>query len=231
MRAIRIKAEGLTASFRYPYLVQGVQPTYEMPPPATIYGHVCSAIGELIDPRLTRFAYHFSFEARFFDYEHLHFFGKQPKMNPFNREMLFRPRLTLYLDNLELLPYFRSPRYAVVLGRAQDLMTYTEVKEVEIKPAERAFYGGTLLPLSASARIGGRFVAATMPRFIDEARQPEWGQYALLPDFDKPPVYSGEGGFQIPAEDFEIMVDSEDENAKHRYLKDVFRGVVWHTWR
>jgi CRISPR-associated protein Cas5t len=230
MRAIRITAEGLTASFRYPYLIQGVQPSYAMPPPATIYGHVCSAIGELINPNLTRFAYHFSYETRFFDYEHLHFFGKKPKMNPFNREILFKPRLTLYLDNLSLMPHFRSPRYSVVLGRAQDLMTYTEVKEVEVQAAEQAFYGGTLLPLSAAAHIGGRFVAETMPRFIDSTRQPEWGQYALLPESDKPPVYPdpAEGSFQIPLNDFTVWVDTE---MPHRYIKDVFRGVVWHTWR
>jgi CRISPR-associated protein Cas5t len=231
MRAIRIQAEGLTASFRYPHLVQGIQPTYEMPPPATIYGHICSAVGELIDPEMTRFAYYFSYETRFFDYEHLHFFGKQPKMNPFNREMLFKPRLTLYLDNLNLLDYFRSPRYAVILGRAQDLMTYTEVKEVELEPAERAFYSGTLLPLSAAPTIGGRFVAATMPRFIDADRQTEWGQYALLPDSDKPPIYPSREDFRVPLKDFPVMVDSEGITNKHPYLKDIFRGVVWHTWR
>src|SRR5690606_2723140 len=128
-----------------------------------------------------RFAYHFQYEAKFTDYEHLHFFGKEAKMNPFNREQLFRPRLTLYLDDLSLEDVFRSPRYAVVLGRAQDLMTYTSVEVVELVDADRAYFSGTLLSLADAPFIGGRFYAVTMPRFLDERRDPQWGQYAILP--------------------------------------------------
>src|SRR5574341_541881 len=172
MRVLKIVAEGLVTSFRYPHFAQGVHPTFEMPPPATIYGHVCSAFGDYIPQNSTRFAYHFKYESRFFDYEHLHVFGKEPKMNPFKRDLLFRPRLTLYLDNLDFYDAFLRPRYPVALGRAQDLMTYIDIRVIELQQAERAFYSGTLLTLPQAAQIGGRSFAATMPRFIDEYRRP-----------------------------------------------------------
>jgi CRISPR-associated protein Cas5t len=227
MRALKIVAEGLVTSFRYPHFVQGVHPTFEMPPPATIYGHVCSAFGEFIPRNSTHFAYHFRFETRFFDYEHLHFFGKEPKMNPFRRELLFNPRLTLYLDNADLLDAFLTPRYPVALGRAQDLMTYTDVRVIDVVEANRAFYTGTLLTLTQAAQIGGRSFAVTMPRFIDENRQPEWGQYAVLPDNATPRIFPDEGSLTFANNALPIWIDSE---VPHPYVPDLYRGVIWHEW-
>jgi CRISPR-associated protein Cas5t len=226
MLALKIVAEGLVTSFRYPHFVQGVHPTFDMPPPATIYGCVCGVIGELIPPDATRFAYHFSYQAKFVDYEHLHFFGREAKMNPFRRELLFKPRLTLYLDNIELAPYFRSPRYAVTLGRAQDLMTCQVPEIIELQEAERRFYSGTLLTLPDAAVIGGPSFAVTMPRYIDEQRRPLWGQYGVLPDSPRPPIY--------PAPQ-EIAVGGTlerwiDPTAQHPYERGLYRAVVWHTW-
>lgn len=223
MRVLKIIAEGTVTSFRYPHFVQGVHLSFEMPPPATIYGHICSAVGEYIPPTVTRFAYYFTYAAKFFDYEHLHFFGKEPKMNPFRRELLFHPRLTLYLDNLELTKFFLQPRYAVVLGRAQDLMTYLDVREVELEPATQTFYEGTLLALEDAAQIGGRSFAVTMPQFMDEERRPTWRQYAVLPDRVEYPADD-----TMTFKEWSIWVDPEPD-ARHPY-KALQRGVIWHDW-
>lgn len=223
MRALKITAEGSVTSFRYPHFVQGVHLTFEMPPPATIYGHICSVVGEWIPPDITDFAYHFAYDAKFFDYEHLHFFGKEAKMNPFRRELLFNPRLTLYVSNVSLLDYFRRPRYAVALGRTQDLMTYVDVREVELYPASQAFYEGTLLTLEDAAEIGGPSFAVTMPRFIDEQRVPTWEQYAVLEDRMEYPSAT-----TLAFQPREIWVDPEPD-ARHPYL-ELQRSVVWHSW-
>ena len=229
MKALKIVSEGWVTSFRYPHFTQGVQPTYDVPPPATIYGHVCSAVGEWILPDSTRFAYYFTCETKFFDYEHLHFFGKESKMNPFKRELLFKPRLTLYLDNLELEPYFHSPRYPVALGRQQDLMTYTAVGAVELAEAERRFYSGTLLTLRQAAQIGGSTFAVTMPRYLNEARQPTWEQYAVLPASAKPRLYPDGDTLTFDDGTLEAWVDPEPD-AAHPYQRGLQRAVVWHSW-
>ena len=72
MQALRIEIVGDVTSFRYPHFMWGVQPTFEMPPPATIYGHICSVVGEWIAPEGLRFAYHFTHEGKFNDLEHIH---------------------------------------------------------------------------------------------------------------------------------------------------------------
>lgn len=229
MRVLKVVAEGFITSFRYPHFVQGVHPTFEMPPPATIYGHVCSAVGNLVSPDASRFAYFFSYETKFFDYEHLHFFGKSPKMNPFRREQLYRPRLTLYLTNVDWEIHFRHPHYPVALGRSQDLMTYTDVRVMELQPAERAFFSGTLLTLEQSAILGGASYAVTMPRYVNEQRHPVWTQYAVLPALVKPMVYPGEETFQYAGESIEIWIDPEPD-AAHPHIRGLQRGVVWHDW-
>lgn len=177
---LKIELAGRVTSFRYPYFSQGYQPTLLMPPPSTIYGHICSAVGDWIDPVSTQFGYTFKHQGMFVDYrEHLHFDDPiQPF--PFNRELLFEPRLTLYLTNLDLMDAFRRPRYAVVLGRSQDLMTYTSIEVIQLERADAAYFAGTILPLSFATALDADIITMTMARYIDQRRHPTWETYALL---------------------------------------------------
>lgn len=195
MLALKITLEGMTTSFRYPHFMLGVQPTYEMPPPATIYGHVCSALGEWIDPAGVQFAYHFTFERKLLDLEHVHVLspsgGKLPgtrlpkvlegNVNPFQREILFMPRLVLYLNRPEWEAAFRSPRYAVSLGRSQDLCAYTDVRVVNLEAREAAYFEHTLIPFDYPLR-SPQGVVLQMPRFLDYARgrAPTFARYSMI---------------------------------------------------
>jgi CRISPR-associated protein Cas5t len=195
MRVLRIVAEGLTTSFRYPHFMQGVHPTFEMPPPATIYGHICSALGEWVSPRGVEFAYHFTHQGQFDDVEHVHVLtassGKLrgtdlPKalegaVNPFKRAMLFQPRLVLYINKPEWEGAFRSPYYPVVLGRSQDLFTYTSVRVVELVRAEGAYFEHTLAPYHMALQAARGYVVL-MPRFLDyeNGRAPRFARYVVL---------------------------------------------------
>lgn len=207
MRVLRVTLEGDVTSFRYPHFMWGTQPTFDMPPPATIYGHICSAAGEWLDPASLRFAYHFTSSGKFMDLEHIHAGGAvdtistarrrefaarghtdvtvygEATVTPFARELLFRPRLTLYIDRPDLAHAFRRPHYPVVLGRSQDLCIYPPggVKIIELEQQEAAYYEHTLLPLDMGARTR-RGVAVMMPRFVDyrNGRRPSFAQYIVL---------------------------------------------------
>ena len=195
MRVLKIVAEGVTTSFRYPHFMQQIHPTYQMPPPATIYGHICSALGEWFDPTGVCFAYHFTHEGQAKDLEHVIVLsrgkGKLPgtkipkvlegKVNPFERDLLFKPRLTLYINRPEWESAFRCPRYAVVLGRSQDLFTYTDVSVIELLQAESAYFEHTLLPHEMVFQTM-RGVTVLMPRFLDYKRNrtPTFERYVML---------------------------------------------------
>jgi len=177
---LRVEAVGTVTSFRYPHFAQGFQPTFEMPPPSTIYGHICSAVGEYIPPKSLQFGYCFTHEGKFIDYqEHLHF-SDPVQPFPFNRELLYNPVLTMYLTDTSLIDAFRSPHYPLILGRSQDLMTYRRVEIVELVQSETGYFEHTLLPLEMAPRLREPMIAVTMPRYIDPRRRPSWQQYALL---------------------------------------------------
>ncbi len=195
MRVLKVVAEGLTTSFRYPHFIQSVHPTFPMPPPSTIYGHIASALGEWFDPAGVKFAYHFTYAVKKRDIEHTIILsassGKlkgakipkvlEGKMNPFYRELLFFPRLTLYINRVDWLAAFQSPRYPVALGRSQDLFTYTDVGIVTLEQAAEAYFEHTLLPYSAN-RHTSRGYAVLMPRFLDneQMRRPSFARYFVV---------------------------------------------------
>ncbi|RMF90408.1 MAG: type I-B CRISPR-associated protein Cas5 [Nitrospinota bacterium] len=195
MRVLKVTAEGLTTSFRYPHFMQQIHPSFQMPPPATIYGHICSALGEWVDPQGIQFAYHFTYQEQVKDIEHIIVLsparGRLPgsrvpkvlegRINPFEREILFHPRLTLYLNRPEWESAFRSPRYAVVLGRSQDLFTYTRVEVVELEQSPRAYFEHTLLPHTMVLQTM-QGVTVLMPRYLDYARGrvPAFDRYIII---------------------------------------------------
>jgi CRISPR-associated protein Cas5t len=233
---LRIEMAGAVTSFRYPHFTQGYQPTFELPPPSTIYGHICSAVGEVIAPEHWQFGYHFTHAGKFVDYkEHLHFEDPiQPF--PFDRELLFNPRMVLYVTRLDLLEAFRNPRYSVVLGRSQDLMTYLSVKRIELVRAERAFFEQTLLPLDLAPRLNKTVIAVTMPRYVDRRRRVQWGAYGMLLDTALYPPLSAsslpewgdeEMGLHFEGNDVELWVDPD---VIYRKDPSLMRAVWLHSF-
>src|SRR5437016_4523382 len=95
-KVARITIEAPVASFRYPHFLVGRQPSYDMPPPSTIYGHIASAMGELPDPSKIRFGYHFTSVSRTSDLEHQHIIwrGSPDKLSKEESEKLKEWRKT-----------------------------------------------------------------------------------------------------------------------------------------
>lgn len=180
MQALRLRLAGTITSFRHPLFPHGQQITYPCPPPATLYGLVCSALGEVVPPDAFRLAYEFTTEGKTTDYEHVYLIGapsQAVKLSPFERELLTQPRLTLYLDQPSWLPSLRSPRYVLTLGRSQDLMTLLEAQVVELERAASGYMRDALLPLPVPSGVQ-QYTTWQMPRYVDPQRQAQWLPYA-----------------------------------------------------
>ncbi len=197
MRVLKVMAEGITTSFRYPHFMQQIHPTFPMPPPATIFGHICSALGEWVNPDGIEFAYHFTHAGEVEDLEHIIVLsaatGKlkgtgwpkvlEGSVNPFKRTLLFKPRITLYLNRPEWETAFRSPRYAVVLGRSQDLFTYVSVSTLDLEQATEAYFEHTLAPYEM-ALLTMQGITILMPRYVDylNGRASVFSRYLVITD-------------------------------------------------
>jgi CRISPR-associated protein Cas5t len=226
MEVLRIEVEAPACSFRYPHFLVGRQLTFDMPPPATIYGHIASAIGDFPDARKLRFAYRFTSAGKVDDLETQHIVkrGKPPEPQPVRRQFLFDAHLTLYLEAPELEPFFREPRFPVVLGRSQDLACYSAIEIVTLEAAEHGYYEHTILPADYRRRTG-RGVTVLMPSYIapPPMREPEFRAFIVLAER----IYSGPeiglGSRQmltIAGEDGGVLVDpdSPEWNGAHRAL-------------
>ena len=201
MQVVRIEMEGPTTSFRYPHFIWGRHPTFEMPPPATIYGHLCSAVGEWVDPSEVLFGYRFTHEGKGEDLEHVHAVAagtRRPirergqvvfpdpvnitgNINPLTREFLFYPKMTLYVSPVRYAESFRSPHYPTILGRSQDIMSYKSVEVVNLVRARSAYYEHTILPWEMRVRTHWG-VTILMPKYVDysRGREPTFERYVIL---------------------------------------------------
>jgi CRISPR-associated protein Cas5t len=245
MRVLKIELEGVTTSFRYPHFLVGRQPTFAMPPPATIYGHIASALGEYPDPDSFRFAYTFTHGGTVDDYEHTwlikvdrsargwaHPANISANMNPTLRQIFYAPSLTLYLETSDLEAYrqaFLEPRYPVLLGRSQDLASYKNVQIIELEDTETGYYEHTILPWSYRpfVQVGQ---GVLMPRLIrpEARRDVTWARYVTL----EHRVFHPKTGEQNPPNQVMTVtnpkqtVQTDPTSPTHRERK---RILVWHS--
>ncbi len=209
MQATRVVIRADVTSFRHPFFVTGHQPTSDMPPPSTIYGHCASALGDWPDRSEFFFGIHFTYGSRGQDLEYQHIAeALSPRttrrvvtphgterattsitVQPVPRDFLFDVTMTLYLPR-DLGQAFRQPVYPVVLGRSQDLAEVVSVDEVILERPGRARVEHTLLPFSVRPYL---HLGATtlLSRYITPPpeRYASFERYIVLHDS----VFWGEG--------------------------------------
>jgi CRISPR-associated protein Cas5t len=152
--AIRVTLTAYTASFRVPSLV-GHQLTLTVPPLSTIYGLLSAAAGRWALPEAVAWlAYRCAYATKATDLEAIRTVERsQLQATPrfvqrdvIVREFLSLPRLTLYLPP-EWEARFRRPRYALLLGRTQDIGAVEAIVSVKLEPWDSGEVNGVLLPL------------------------------------------------------------------------------------
>jgi CRISPR-associated protein Cas5t len=208
MRVARVEIRAPVTSFRHPFFVTGRQPTFDFPPPSTIFGHCASALGDWPDPATFFFGIHFVYKSKVRDLEHQHIttpLGSKTRIRvetasgpalatteinvqPVVRDFLFDTTMTLYLPT-SLAAAFRAPVYPVVLGRSQDLAEVKAIDEIDLVHPVRARIEHTLLPtwVRPCVRFGSTVL---LSRYIapPPKRDATFAQYISLHD----PVFFGE---------------------------------------
>lgn len=128
MELYAIDIRSWTASFRYPNLISGIQPTLEVPPLSTVLGLINAAAGYYLDHRKLCIGYYFEFQGKEIDLETIYMIdsnkGKatnNAKSNVIKREFLFENFLRIYVSDEKIMNYLKAPVYPLVLGRMNDL--------------------------------------------------------------------------------------------------------------
>lgn len=176
MKVYRIDISSWTASFRYPNLISGVQPTLEVPPISTVLGILNAAAGRYLHHENLELGYYFEFAGRTFDLETIYMIRSDSKGNPSNyaksnvikREFLADGKLTLFLKDEELVNYLRQPFYDILLGRSGDLARVLVKEEmIDLKKVENAQkIKGQIIPFAKNFLPGK--IQALPQYFTDE---------------------------------------------------------------
>lgn len=143
MNTYRIKLSSWTASFRYPNLISGYQPTLDVPPISTVLGLINAAAGKYIDYSQLKLGYYFEYGAKATDLETIYqielktfktgiYPSNLTKSNIMNREFLFDCQLFIYLQDESIVDFFRKPYYSLTLGRSGDLVTIEAIEQVSL---------------------------------------------------------------------------------------------------
>ena len=178
MEFFRIDITSWTASFRYPNLISGVQPTLEVPPLSTILGLINAAAGKYLNHKNLKIGYFFQYGAKEFDLETIYqitstskgFPSNNAKSNIMRRQFLFENQLSIYLEDEILVDYLRAPYYSLLLGRSNDLATIERIEKVELEKVQNATkVKGQIIPFNDNMLAGKiqalpKYFSNTIPR-------------------------------------------------------------------
>lgn len=175
MKAYRIKISAWTSSFRYPNILSGFQPTLPVPPISTVLGIINACAGTYLSYAEVSLGYYFEYGAKSIDLETIYQVEldsknipkKQMKSNVIRREFLYDTRLYIYLFDPQIVAYFSSPIYPILLGRSSDLATIEAIEEIELEEQENASkLKGQLVPFKEYHLPG--LIQALPKYFTDE---------------------------------------------------------------
>lgn len=190
MRVFRIDITAWTASFRYPNLISGVQPTLEAPPLSTVLGILNAASGQYLLHQDLEIGYYFEFAGKTFDLETIYMIptdskgrpANQAKSNIIQREFMADVLLSIYLKDPTMLEFLRRPYYDILLGRSGDLATVALPQEVDLIEVDQADkIKGQIIPLKGNFLPGK--IQALPVYFTDEFPRKNLGTepYTVIP--------------------------------------------------
>jgi len=189
MKVYRIDISSWTASFRYPNIISGYQPTLPVPPVSTVLGIINACAGKYLRFKDIELGYYFDYQATATDLETIYqveangkSVSNKMKTNVINRDFLFNCRLFIYFKTDMYVDYFKKPHYSVLLGRSGDLASIDSISELdlnEVLAAEKI--KGQIVPFENNMLPG--IIQALPEYFTDEIPRKNVGTkaYSVIP--------------------------------------------------
>lgn len=173
MEVYTIDITSWTASFRYPNLISGFQPTLEVPPISTVLGLINAAAGSYQKYENQKIAFYFEYQSKDVDLETIYQIGSNEgapsnnaKSNIMRREFLSDTFLRLYTLDEKIAAFFQKPYYPLVLGRMNDLASVVNIDKMGlIATSEAKKLRGQIIPFMAH-KLPGQIQA--LPKYFTD---------------------------------------------------------------
>lgn len=211
MKALHIRLEGVSASFRHPLVISGTQISTPMPAYSNLLGMVSACAGRVVRPEETRVGFEFRCRSHSLEIERKDRWElKADRLQPVSkkslprvlrfhrnsileevpqgiglRQVYWEPYLDLYVTNLRFKESFESPVATPCFGRSQDIAWIKWIREIDLYSVRRGSLGPTLVPYPQQG-IAGTIVR--LPEWFENGKQGQprqpgpFGHYhAMLP--------------------------------------------------
>lgn len=137
MEVYKIDITSWTASFRYPNLISGLQPTLEVPPLSTVLGLINAAAGKYLVYKNLQLGYYFEYEMESEDLETIYQISSNKdgkptndaKSNVIKRKFLYNNFLRIYVAEKSIVDFLSQPYYPLLLGRMNDLASVVQISQ------------------------------------------------------------------------------------------------------
>lgn len=193
IRALHVRLEGFTSSFRHPLTISGTQVSTPMPSYSNLLGTISACAGHIVKPEQTRIGFEFRCQSHDLELERtVRWKVEKERLKPHpkgqgisKRQVYWYPKLDLYLTNLGLKSTFENPAATPCFGRSQDIAWIVFVREIELYAMTKGALGPTLIPMPQPGVAG---LIVRLPEWMDNtkmgyAREPgPFGIYqAMIP--------------------------------------------------
>jgi CRISPR-associated protein Cas5t len=177
IKALHIRLEGLTASFRHPLIISGTQVSTPMPAYSNLLGLIGACAGRVVSHNDTQIGFEFHCQSHDLELERTVRWQveKNGRLKPHSkgqgisyRQVYWSPVLDLYVTNLDLKVAFEKPATTPCLGRSQDIAWIKLVREVTLHVAPRGKLGPTLIPYPQRGLAG---LIVRLPEWFENDRQ------------------------------------------------------------
>lgn len=163
---LEIQFFGWTSTPRMPFILSGNAICLPVPTYSLLLGLIGCCLGRIVEAHEVSIGFHYSFDYSGIDLEtrqRLEFDGKKIKphakgSDAYAREFHVLPNLTLWLNRVDWIEYFKYPIGTPSLGRSQDILKIESVKELLIEPTNQAILSGCLLPFENARNVGGQLI-------------------------------------------------------------------------
>jgi CRISPR-associated protein Cas5t len=226
IRALHVRLEGVTASFRHPLVFSGTQICTPMPAYSNLLGMISACAGSTIRHEETRLGFEYRCKAQDLELERtvrwqmdkggrlrLHRKGQGVSY----RQVHWSPCLDLYITSLKLRPSFERPAATPCFGRSQDIAWIKWCREVDLIPVTRGALGPTLIPYPQQG-IAGLIV-----------RLPEWFENGVVGEPRRPGPFGHYLAMVPTAGDLRFEV-KRDELFHPSDAKNETDAIYLHRW-
>lgn len=192
-KALHVRLEGFTASFRHPLIISGTQISTPVPAYSHLLGMVSACAGRVVRPDETRVGFEFQCQSRDLEMERTVRWqvDKQGGLKPHHkgqgisyRQVYWQPQLDLYVTNLDLKAAFERPTATPCFGRSQDIAWIKFCRQIELQLTPSGTLGPTLIPYPQPGIAG---LPVRLPEWFDnnvlgQPRRPgPFGHYQAMP--------------------------------------------------